>query len=113
MLWKIVFGVVLAIAHQFCYCDEHTYGSSNAGDKILFEKVLFDQVKEESVAQSKNYTLIFKYMGSESSTNLTHAVFNVKNAVSIGCCIFKTQFIQQINSYTIIGLTRKATGQLR
>lgn len=83
MLWKIVFGIALAIAHQFCYCDEHIYGSSNAGDKVLFEKVLFDQAKEEEgAARTKNYTLIFKYIGSESSTNITHAVFNVKNAVS-------------------------------
>lgn len=82
MLWKTVFGVALAIAHQFCYCDEHTYGSSNAGDKVLFEKVLFDQAKEEGVVRTKNYTLIFKYMGSESSTNITHAVFDVQNAVS-------------------------------
>lgn len=83
MLWKIVFGVVLAIAHQFCYCDEHTYGNLNPGDKVLFEKVLFDQVKDEGFARSKNYTLIFKYIGSETSTNISHASFNVKNAVSI------------------------------
>lgn len=83
MLWKIVFGVVLAIAHQFCYCDEHTFGNPNPGDKVLFEKVLFDQAKDEGFVRSKNYTLIFKYIAPESSTNVTHAVFNVQNAVSI------------------------------
>lgn len=49
-----------------------------SGDKILFDKVLFT----ETVPDSKNYTLIFKYIGSEHSPNITHAHFDVRNGVS-------------------------------
>lgn len=84
MLWKIIFGVTLVIAHQFCYCDEHKTGTLNPFDKILYEKELFNQVKDEGFARPKNYTLIFKYIHSDESSNITHAVFDVQNAVSIG-----------------------------
>lgn len=83
MMWKILFGVTLALAHQFCHCDEHKFGESKPLDKILYEKELFNQVIDEGVARSKNYTLIFKYINSKESTEITHAVFNVQNAVSI------------------------------
>lgn len=83
MLWKIVFGVALALAHQFCYCDEHTYGIYEGIEKELFEKELFDQAKDEGVVRSKNYTLIFKYIGDESTKKISRAVFNVQNAVGI------------------------------
>lgn len=84
MSWKILFGVTLAIALQFCHCDEHTFGTFNPNDKILYEKELFNQVADEGFARSKNYTLIFKYINSEDSKDITYAVFNVQNAVSIG-----------------------------
>lgn len=51
-----------------------------SGDKLLFEKTLFNQTKDEDVVKTKNFTLIFKYIGSETSPNITGAVFNVKNA---------------------------------
>lgn len=87
MLWKIVFGVAIALAHQFCYCDEHKVGNFNGGETV-FDKEIFNQVKEEGVARPKNYTIIFKYIGPES-TKLTYAVFNVENAVSIWHMYFK------------------------
>lgn len=80
MLWKILFGVTLVIAHQFCYCDEHTYGNYDPLNSILYEKELFNQVKDEGDARTKNYTLIFKYINSASSRNISYAVFNVQNA---------------------------------
>lgn len=84
MLWKILFGVTLALAlaHQFCHCDEHTFGTYQGG-KLLYNKELFNQVQDEGFARSKNYTLIFKYINSKDSVNVTYAVFNVQNAVSI------------------------------
>lgn len=49
---------------------------------MLLEKVLFDQSKEENDVKTKNYTIIFKYIGADSSPNVSSAVFNVENAVS-------------------------------
>lgn len=84
MLWKILFCVAyLAVAHQFCYCDTHTYGKEIFQKKLIFGKKLFDQVEDEGgVSRPKNYTLIFKYTNSNSSGDI-YAVFNVMNAVSI------------------------------
>lgn len=48
-------------------------------DKMLFNKVLFSK----NSPQPKNYTLIFKYIGAETSPNITYAKFNVQhNTVS-------------------------------
>lgn len=66
----------------FCKCDDHVYGIENGGNKELFSKVLLDH----HTPYPKNYTLIFKYIGSEWSPNITYAKFEVKNSVS--CYIF-------------------------
>lgn len=42
--------------------------------------MLYNQSKEEGAIQTKNYTLIFKYMASETSPNITGAHFKVDNA---------------------------------
>lgn len=112
MLWKILFGVVLAITHQFCYCDVHTYGKEEFNGKTLFRKELFNQAQDEGVARTKNYTLIFKYMNSEAAGNVTYAVFNVQNAVSNGIFLFIE--IKSHKNIMIIcqNLNRKATEQL-
>lgn len=47
------------------------------GAKVIYDKEIF----AIDVPQPKNYTLIFKYIGSESSPNITYAIFNV-NTVS-------------------------------
>lgn len=48
------------------------------GDKALIEKQLF--TRNDSLP--KNYTIIFKYIASEQSPNITCAKINVQNAVN-------------------------------
>lgn len=111
MLFNFLVCLLLAASIQISYCNDHVYGTPNSGknlnrnfcccthtnksdsmqiemkrkwfywilgDKLLFEKVLFSK----NLKQPKNYTLIFKYIGSEISSNITHAKFDVFNTVS-------------------------------
>lgn len=36
MLRQILVGLLLGIIYQFGYCDQHTYGTVNAGKIFLF-----------------------------------------------------------------------------
>lgn len=53
----------------------------NAGDKILFEKELFDR----NETTPKNFSIIFKYIASRDSPNITYSQINVRNGVSSHC----------------------------
>lgn len=110
MLWKIVIGLVaIALSHQFCYCDLHTNGTFNGLDEVIFEKELFDQVKVDGGVRPRNYTIIFKYIGADGSKNIPYAVFDVANAVSIGCYVSKFQINLKIalNYVTLSNLSEK------
>lgn len=61
------------------YPNWHQIQLAISGDKLLFEKVLF----AKNLPLAKNYTLIFKYIGSEISPNISHAKFEVFNTVSV------------------------------
>lgn len=50
------------------------------GLKVLYDKEIFATY----VPQPKNYTIIFKYIGSESSPNISYAIFEVYDTVSKG-----------------------------
>ncbi|XP_055316376.1 uncharacterized protein LOC129576024 [Sitodiplosis mosellana] len=81
------FSLIFAIAVTFCYCDDHVYGIENAGQKLLWSKELF----RHNLPHPKNHTLIFKYIGSELSPNITYAKFEVKNATSEGVIEVNTE----------------------
>ncbi|XP_031630808.1 uncharacterized protein LOC116345515 [Contarinia nasturtii] len=78
MLPKFVFFLILLT--KFCSCDDLSYGREEDNLKPLFEKVLFSQ----HLDQPKNYTLIFKYIASESSPNITFAKFEVPGTKTQG-----------------------------
>lgn len=74
------------------------------GDKVLYEKVIFDQTQDENIIQPKNFTIIFKYIGSETSPNISYAHFNVQNAVNVSFSLVKTH---KHALYIIINICRQ------
>lgn len=94
MILKIGCGViVVALLHQFCYCLVHEFGNPYDTEYVLFEKELFNQRNVYGFSSPRNFSFIFKYIAADSSPNITYAVFNIENAVSIHIFIvinFKT-----------------------